>query len=76
MDCPLLELLTDFKIVPLLAIISSVSIVHECTTQCKYVEGAKQTIEKELLNRQCLGYVHDTSVVFYCLNVYCMNCVC
>ena len=76
MDCPLLELTEDYRIIPSSAAIAPVSVVHECDDECKFIAGTKQTVEREqIINKGLLSYVHNYCNFYFCLNVYCMKCV-
>ena len=76
MDCPMLELTEEYKVIPSSAAIAPVSVVHECDSDCKHVLGTTQTVEREhILNKGLLSYVHNYRNFYFCLNVYCMKCV-
>ena len=63
MDCRLLELTEDYKIIPSSAAIAPVSVVYECNDKCKFIAGTKQTVDREEY-KGFLGYVHK------CCNFY------
>ena len=76
MDCPLLELTDEYKIIPSSAAIAPVSVVHECDSECEYVAGTTQIVEREhIVNKRPLSYVHNYRNFYFSLNVYCMKCV-
>ena len=55
MDCPLLELTDEYKIIPSSAAIAALSVVHECDSECKYVAGTTQTVERTSVAGGLLG---------------------
>jgi hypothetical protein len=72
-DCPLLLLSTDVCLVRPCAIISVVSVVHECTPSCTFKEiTTPRVIEREAIQCNQTVFEHDWSNMMYCLNVYCM----
>ena len=76
-DCPLLTCMNYVTAINPNTIISAVSIVHECTRDCKYKAGKSSTIEREAVDLSTgLTLEHNyTTNTFFCLNIYCMKCV-
>ena len=76
-DCPLLSAMNYVTAVDPKDIISAVSIVHECTTDCKFKAGSGRKIERQAVDLQTgLTLQHDyTNNTFFSLNIYCMKCV-
>lgn len=73
-DCPLLTLSTDFYAVHPDSIITSISVIHECTTSCTFKQNSSSSrIERELISQNSLVYEHDWSHNIYCLNLFCIN---
>ena len=70
-DCPLLELTNELLVVESKTIVREVSIVHECTTSCKYVEKQLSiSVERESVNSNQLVYEHDYQNNYFCFNLY------
>lgn len=69
-DCPLLELKATIEIVPSLAVLDVISVVHQCTSTCRFKEDREVTIEREEVKMNTLGFYHDSSNKMYCHNVY------
>lgn len=76
-DCPLLSATNYVAAVHPSDIISAVSIVHECTTDCKFKAGKSRKVERQEVDLQTgLTLEHDyTTNTFFSLNIYCMKCV-
>ena len=75
-DCPLLTSMNYIRGIAPSSVVSAVSIVHECTTDCKYTNCKATIIERETVTiSNGLNLVHDYSNNFFCLNVYCMKCI-
>ena len=75
-DCPLLALTNTVHLVPPNSIHVAVSIMHQCTNTCKFVETAiTRRIEREQVDvhNHSLVFKHDWSNDLYCLNIFCMN---
>ena len=51
-DCPLLSAMNYVTAIHLKDIISGVSIVHECTTDCKFKAGNGRKIERQAVDLQ------------------------
>jgi len=62
-DCPLLTLTKTFLLVPPSALVSAVSICHQCSSSCTL---------KEQPNGQLI-FKHDWSNDLYAYNTYCMS---
>lgn len=72
MDCPLLELDDSMLNISPKTVKTAQSIVHECTSTCKIVNGTFQrTIERESADTQGIYFQHDLTNKMYCFNVYC-----
>ena len=70
-DCPLLELTNALLVVESKFIVREISVVHECTASCKYVEKHSPiTVERELFNCNQLVFEHDYSNQYFCFNIY------
>ena len=73
-DCPLLNLTSCVRSITPLAIARSVSIVHECTNSCSFVQcQTRQRVERCSVLVHKLAFQHDFSNTLYGLNIYCMN---
>ena len=70
-DCPLLQLDDTLLNVPSERIRSAQSIVHECTTSCKWASTSTRTIEREKAQRRGMHFEHDLKNNIYSLNIYC-----
>ena len=74
MDCPLLLLLSVFKVIFSEHIISAVSIMHECSSLCTYTQcSTSYTVERESVTTNTITFKHDFCNKLYCLNVYCLK---
>ena len=72
-DCELLELESRTIELDPTKIIKKVSIIHDCTSTCKYSSNATFTIERELTtSNKKLTLEHDLLRNVYCLNPYSM----
>ena len=75
-ECPLLTPTQHIKAINTNTILSAVSIVHECTDDCKITTTRKTIVERENVTIPDGYHVeHDYSNDFFCLNVYCMKCI-
>ena len=78
-NCPLLELGCHSHLIVASAILSAVSVVHECSSDC-VLEMATSTVtlEREMVDTHRLQYKHNYMYDnrFFCLNIYCINSVC
>lgn len=73
-DCPLLTLTSSLCLLRTTFIHSAISIVHECTEQCVFVQVEScRMVEREAVKNSSLVFQHDYDSLLYCLNVYCMN---
>ncbi len=73
-DCPLLSLTRTVITVYAFNIIKAISIVHECTESCCFVNSVRhRNVEREQISVSSLVYEHDFSNYLYCLNIYCMT---
>ena len=74
-DCPLLMLSNVVFTVTAREVLKDISVVHECTQSCKFVERAvPRKVEREDIPVCRLEFEHDLeSNVMYCLNIYCMT---
>ena len=73
-DCPLLELTSYVKAITPATIISPVSIVHECTDSCVFVNSStRQRVERSDMIVNKLVFQHASSNTLFCLNIYCMH---
>lgn len=75
LDCPLLNLTHTLFTTRTNHVMRAVSIVHECTTACKFVEREyPRCVEREAvdLSSTRIEQEHDYSNYMYCFNVYCM----
>ena len=69
-ECPLLTITQHIKAINTNAILSAVSIVHECTDDCKIMSTRKTIVERENVTIPDGYHVeHDYSNDFFCLNV-------
>ena len=73
--CPILFLSSIFRCMLSKAIISPVSIVHECDSTCSLQIRQKRTlIEREQLEVNRLSIVHDyKNNTMFLLNIYCLT---
>lgn len=75
-DCPLLTLSPYITAISPHSILTSLSVVHECTNTCTFIEShATRRVEREVIqeNRTSLIFNHDWSNDIYALNIFCMN---
>ena len=73
-DCPLYDKTERYKTVEAANVLQQVSMCHECTDKCRFVQGNRvTTIEREAVNQECLVFKHDHSNTYYSLNIYCMS---
>ena len=74
-DCPLLCLSRIIFTTTSSDIVKAVSIVHECTETCQFIDtDCSQQVEREDITMTRLEYKHDfTGNFMFCLNVYCMR---
>ena len=74
LGCPLLTLTKTIRAVHPNCVLSSVSIVHQCTESCIFVEMFSTACEeRESVLRKSLVYQHDWTNDLYCLNIFCTN---
>ena len=73
-DCPLLTLTDQFYAILPKCIVSPISIVHQCTDTCIYVQkSAPCNIERESIPQNFTVFDHDCTNNLYCLNIFCTN---
>lgn len=73
-DCPLLSLTRTVITVPAFHVKKAVSVVHECTETCCFVNTVQhRNVEREQISQSNLVYKHDFHNCMYSLNVYCMS---
>lgn len=74
-DCPVLSLLNDFYAISPDCVLTPVSVVHQCTHTCVFLEKlSSSNIEREsIATGHSIVFEHDWSNSMYCLNVFCMN---
>lgn len=73
-NCPLLTATTIIMRIASLAVISSISVAHECSTSCTFQQVHNVfPVERENVDIEGLQYVHDWNNNLFCLNVHCMN---
>lgn len=74
-DCPLLSLTNTIFTTSSKLIRRSVSIVHQCTDTCHFVEKEwPRVMERETVHSSRMEYEHDfANNLMYSLNIYCMN---
>ena len=74
-DCPLLMLSNTVFTVKATEVLKDVSVVHECTESCQFVERAvPRNVEREDVSVSRLEFEHDfDSNIMYCLNIFCMT---
>ena len=71
---PLLSATSIIMRVSSQAVISSISVAHECCSTCTFQqEHNRFLIEREQVDIAGLQYIHDFSNNLFCLNVYSMN---
>ena len=71
--CPLLNLSNYIFTTSALNIRCSVSIVHECSGNCTFLEEVvAQTHEREEIQHKVLRFKHDWSSPLYCYNAFCL----
>ena len=67
-DCPLLTLLPTLHFVSTAHVHSAVSIVHECTEACTFVElPSTHSVEREDVSTTNLVYQHDFDSHLMCI---------
>lgn len=74
-NCPLLTLMPSFSLINTAHIDSesAVSIMHECTDSCKFVDlCTTRTVERENVTTNTLKFEHDYNNSMHCLNIYFM----
>ena len=73
-DCPLLHAEMKVTVVPAESVLSTVSIVHECSRSFVFsFQSCQRTIERQSIDCDDLVYQHDFSNNLFCLNVFCMS---
>ena len=73
-DCPLLTLIPQFKCISSDCIIQSISVIHQCSSSCKFtLTNILTIVERHQVDQDMLCYVHDYDANIYALNVYCMQ---
>ena len=73
-QCPLLDLTKCIRISPVSDVLRPVSIVHSCTTSCKFKDtGGSRTIEREEIDTQDIIFEHDWKNYMYVLNIQNVN---
>ena len=73
-DCPFLSMTNLLYCVPSHTVNHAVSVVHECTHTCSFVNcSASKRVEHEDVQLPYSSFVHDWSNKMYCLNVYCID---
>ncbi len=74
-NCSLLMAMDFLLVVPSASVISSVSMVHECTGERKFSTAPRPTIvEREAVELATgLSYFHDYSNNMYSLNIHSMD---
>lgn len=75
-DCPLAILADEIIVVPPSSIIRPVSVVHACSTSCKFVQSGSRVSmfereELEISRKNQVTFRHDVLNKLYCINVYC-----
>ncbi len=74
-ECPLLTLVDVMLVISTNLVLTSVSIIHNCTNTCTFITGhyaPKLTIEREHICNNRLSFNHDYTNKMYCINIYCM----
>ncbi len=74
-ECPLLTLVDVMLVISTNLVLTSVSIIHNCTNTCTYTTGhyaRKLTVEREHICSNGLSFNHDYTNKMYCINIYCM----
>ena len=72
-QCPLMNFSNHLVSVPSDHVLSSISVVHECSRTCQLLRKTKTyQIERENIELDTLVLKHDTKTLF-ALNVYCLN---
>ena len=70
-ECPLLELQSRIIVVRSESVVESVSIIHQCTPACSFVQVKRpKVVEREEIEQLTLFYKHSNKNPMYCLNVY------
>ena len=64
LECPLLTLSKSICAVHPICVLSSISVVHQCTGSCIFVERlSSANVERESISRKVLVYEHDWSMI-------------
>ena len=75
-DCGLLKMLSTFIHIEPRQIVQTISIIHECTDNCKILRSATITAEREQTTTdKYYSLSHDYHTHLYCINIYCMSFV-
>ena len=74
-DCPLLLLWNQtIRCIHAECVISSMSVMHECSDTCTVsVQSYSRAVERQLEKDHHLTFQHDYSKTLFSLNVYCLN---
>ncbi len=74
-NCTTLHILPNISQIDATYIIIPISIIHECTSNCKYVQGATYLAERQsITTEKKLTLEHDYSNHLFCLlNEYALN---
>lgn len=73
-DCPLLSMTNLLYCIPSNSVIQAVSVVHECTSSCTFVQAStSRRVEHEVVDSTDILFKHDLSNKMYCYNVYCID---
>ena len=73
-DCPYIEEIEKFEVVPSTYILGSVSLIHACDRSCTYTYNQKTKIEREEVAVKHFRTIkHDFTNSTYFINLYCMN---
>ena len=74
-DCPLLSLTHTIFTVKSLEIVKAVSVIHECTESCQFIDKeSARSVEREDVTFSRIEFQHDfIGNNMFCLNVYCIG---
>ena len=73
-DCPLIQSTNIIMVINSKDIVAPVSLVHQCTSTCKFsLQTVTTTIERKSAEQNRLIFKHDFINDIYCINNYCMK---
>ena len=73
-DCPLLSLTNNYHFVIPEIVFTTVSILHQCTSSCKFItKSSFLNFEREQISQSRLTFQHHLADRMFFLNLFCIN---